>query len=253
MNKTHIYRYRVFGSIGAMAVASALAGCGVELLATTAIRGELDAQQAKSATKHIAYVKDKMGGMGVEQAIQAYRAEHGQNPPSLDALVPTYLPEMPRRPDGGAYAYDPVSGALHGGDSMAADRALMESIRQAINQYGTATGYYPPTLDDLYPQYLSQLPRTSAGELFIYNNQNGYLEHPRPQGAVRPAAPRPASGVSGSGPMGEMMTGIGIQQELGRMSTGGASAAQTRVRSGADGIADRQTSQQNQVMDQLGL
>lgn len=237
-----------------------LTGCGVELLATTAVRGELEAQNAKSAMKQLNYVKGKMGSINVEQAIQAYRADKGVNPPSLAALVPTYLAAVPKKEDGTDYNYDPLTGKLTEGPISAApamsDMQTMEKIKMAINQYGTATGYYPPTLDDLYPNYLPQPPRTAAGQQFIYNNQNGYLAHPAQQAAV-PAAPRQQrrgmGGGAGVGPMGEVMTGIGMQQQLNSMSSGGANAAQSRSRVDINQMSSGHTNTQNQVMDQLGL
>ena len=65
------------------------------------------------------------------------------------------------------------------------DQQTLYAIQQAIVQYGRATGYYPPTLDDLYPHYLPRLPRTATGEHFFYNNQNGYVAHP---GTTRPGS-----------------------------------------------------------------
>jgi hypothetical protein len=237
-----------------------LTGCGVELLATTAVRGELEAQNAKSAMKQLNYVKGKMGSINVEQAIQAYRADKGVNPPSLAALVPTYLAEVPKKEDGTDYNYDPVTGKLTEGPISSAsgmsDMQTMEKIKLAINQYGTATGYYPPTLDDLYPNYLPQPPRTAAGQQFIYNNQNGYLAHPTQQAAA-PAAPqqrqRAMGGGAGVGPMGEVMTGIGMQQQLNSMGSSGANAAQSRSRVDVNQMSSGHTNTQNQVMDQLGL
>ncbi|NLN92044.1 MAG: hypothetical protein GX130_01875 [Candidatus Hydrogenedens sp.] len=239
-----------------------LFGCGAEILTVTAIQGELAAKNAKAATGQLNYVKNKMGSVGFDQAVQAYRAEHGVNPPSLDALVPKYLAEVPRQSDGSLYGYDPATGTLSssavGAPSSGQDQQMLRAIQNAITRYGTATGYYPPTLDDLYPTYLTQLPRTSTGQQFVYNNQNGYLALPGQTAA--PAAPAPSSrgrggggGLGGAGPLGEVMTGVGIQQELGRMSTGGSSAAGSRARSGAQGFSDQHTNKQNQVMDQLGL
>ncbi len=243
-----------------LVVVLALSGCGVELLATTAVRGELEAQNAKSAMKQLNYVKGKMGSINVEQAIQAYRADKGVNPPSLAALVPTYLAEVPKKEDGTDYNYDPLTGKLTEGPISAApamsDMQMMEKIKVAINQYGTATGYYPPTLDDLYPNYLPQPPRTATGQLFVYNNQNGYLAHPMQQAAA-PAVPRQRQramgGGAGVGPMGEVMTGIGMQQQLNSMSSGGANAAQSRSRGGINNLSHGHTNTQNQVMDNLGL
>ena len=248
-------------AIGAYAmVALLLTGCGVELLATTAVRGELEAKNAKSAMKQLNYVKGKMGSINVDQAIQAYRADKGVNPHSLEALVPT-MAEVPKKPDGSAYNYDPVTGKLTDGPISAAptmsDTQMMEKIRLAINQYGTATGFYPPTLDALYPNYLPQMPRTASGQQFIYNNQNGYLASPTQQAAAS-AAPtqqrqRSATPGMGVGPMGEVMTGIGMQQQLNNMSSSGANAAQSRSRGGINDLSHSHTNTQNQVMDNLGL
>ncbi|HNZ49318.1 MAG TPA: hypothetical protein PLZ53_06760 [Candidatus Hydrogenedentes bacterium] len=236
-----------------------LSGCGAEILTVTAVQGELAAQNAKSATKQLAYVKDKMGSVSFDQAVQAYRAEHGSNPPTLDALVPGYLPQIPVQPDGSPYYYDPATGTLSAsapaGASSKQDQEMMLAIRNAITRYGTATGYYPPTLDALYPNYMTRLPRTSAGQEFVYNNQNGQISLP---GQVSPTAPartagNRSAGIGGTGPMGEVMTGIGIQQELGRMNTSGASAAGSRTRSSAQDFSNQHTNTQNRVMDQLGL
>lgn len=239
-----------------VAVTALLAGCGVELLTTTAVRGELESRQAGAAAKQLDYVRGKVGSVSFDQAVQAYRAEHGANPPSLEALVPAYLADVPRQADGSPYFYDPATGRLSAtppADVTRADREMMSAIRAAINAYGTATGYYPATLDDLYPRYLSQLPRTAAGQHFLYNNQNGQVTHPAQQAGVRPPAPAARPVGSGAGPMGEVITGIGIQQELGRMSTGGSSAAQSRARGGAEDISGEHTNRQFEVMDQLGL
>ncbi len=245
-----------------LGMAIIVSGCGVELLATTAVRGELEAKNAQSAMKQLNYVKGKVGSINVEQAIQAYRADKGVNPPTLEALVPTYLAEVPKKADGSAYGYDPTTGKLLDSPvtntSMMNDTQRMQQIQQAIVQYGTATGYYPPTLDDLYPNYLPQLPRTASGQQFVYNNQNGYLAMPAAQAvAAAPAAPqqrqRSMGGGAGAGPMGEMMTGIGMQQELNRMGSSGANAAQSRSRGDVNQISSGHTNQQNQVMDNLGL
>ena len=157
------------------------------------------------------------------------------------------------------YGYDPSTGQLTEGTPVsngpsAADTQLMRDIQQAIQRYGMTTGYYPPTLDALCPTYLPKPPRTEAGELFIYNNQNGYLAHPRQnqQRPVRTAAPR-SMPVGGAGPMGEVMTGIGIQNELNGMSNAGVSGVGSRMRSSARGAGGDHNDRQNQAMDDLGL
>ena len=112
-------------------------------------------------------------------AVEDYHLEKDAYPRTLTALVPDYFDEIPEC-NGEPPGYNPVTGEIFPSDDGPSpeDYLLMEDIREAITQYGTATGYYPPTLDDLYPNYLSSLPRTSTRRDFTYNNQNGELGHP---------------------------------------------------------------------------
>ena len=132
--------------------------------------------------------------------------------------------------------------------------ALMEQIRNAMHRHGTATGYYPVSLDALVPRYLDSPPRTSAGEEFIYNNQNGELRHPRENMRIS-AQPQRRGGmaVGGAGPMGEAMTGIGVMNELNRMNQSGTSSAGSRARGSAHDISNAQNDRTSQAMDELGL
>lgn len=254
----------------ALSFCLALSGCGVELLTTTAIQGELQTQQMQAMKRQVQSASDTSGRVTLERAIQTYRAEKGANPPSLASLVPDYVPAVPKRGDGAEYGYDPARGVLLDGPAASAaapaaapggmtpaDQQMMAAIRDAITRYGTATGYYPDTLDALYPSYLSKPPRTSTGESFLYNNQNGSVAHPRGGAAApvlpAPAAPRAPSGVGGAGPMGEVMTGIGMQQQLNSMGSGGASAAQGHATRSLGGVSSGHTDAQNRAMDQLGL
>lgn len=246
----------------------ALSGCGVELLTTTAIQGELQTQQMQAMKRQVQSASDTSGRATLERAIQTYRAEKGANPPSLASLVPDYVPAVPKRGDGTEYGYDPARGVLLDGPAAPAaaaapggatpeDQQTMAAIRDAITRYGTATGYYPATLDALYPSYLAKPPRTSTGESFLYNNQNGSVTHPRGGGGVpvlpAPAAPRVPSGVGGAGPMGEVMTGIGMQQQLNSMGSSGASAAQGHATRSLGNTSSGHSDAQNRAMDQLGL
>jgi hypothetical protein len=230
----------------------ALAGCGAELLTTTAVTGGLQARQAGAALGHLERAKEASAQTALSQALQTYTAEKGAPPPSLEALVPEYLPSLPVQPDGAPWVYNPATGRVyeHAGPQPE-DRQTIERIQAAIYQYGTATGYYPPTLDHLAPAYLPAPPRTAAGEQFLYNNQDGDVRHPR-QGMAAPNRPARAP-VGGGGPLGETMTGIGIQQDLGNMNQSGANAAGNRARSGARAVGGDHNARQNQVMDGLGL
>jgi hypothetical protein len=98
--------------LAALLIAGAvLPGCILELLTTTAIQGELQAQNAASATKQLEHTRRMADEMKVKQAIDVYRAENAAYPPSLEALVPEYLDAVPVDPIGKPlFAYDPSTG-----------------------------------------------------------------------------------------------------------------------------------------------
>jgi uncharacterized protein YceK len=239
-----------------LAAALAISGCMAEVLTTTAVQGQLQAQSAGAAMRTLEYARESAGQTNLQSAINAYYADKGYYPPSLDALVPQYLASVPTQPNGTPYGYDAASGRISevpAGGIAPQDYQTMDQIRAAINRFGTTTGYYPNTLDDLYPNYLATPPRTAAGEAFLYNNQNGEVTHPRAgQAPATNTAPRNAP-TGGGSPMMETMTGIGIQNQLGNMSSGGANAAGTRSRGSVRGIASGHDAQQQQVMNNLGL
>ena len=236
-------------------VSAALAGCGVELLTTTAVQSELQAEQAKALRGQAGKAAETSGRIQLERAIQTYRAENGANPPSLEALTPQYLPQVPTHADGTPYAYDPATGEV-GGAANAAQRPTpqdyraMKRLRQAINQYGRATGYYPGSLEALVPQYLKQIPRTSGGEPFLYNKQTGVVRHPQ-AGAAQNRGGQPAPG--GGTPMSEAVTGMGVRQELNRMNQSGGNAAGSRMRRNVRQQSGGRNQQINETMDGLDL
>lgn len=232
-------------------------GCLLELMSATAIQGTLQAEQATALNRQLNNAKDVKSEIEVNHALQAYNAEFGYYPASLNDLVPSYFTSVPTKPDGSPYGYDPATGTLYDAPLQTApqgesDEQKMQTIRSAINEYGTATGYYPGDLYQLVPNYLDALPSTAAGLDFLYDANTGAVTHPNP-GAVSQAAARPARrGVGGGGsPMVEAMTGIGIQQELGNMNSAGTSAAGARARGGLNESLQRQNQLQQQVLDQL--
>ncbi|HQE76500.1 MAG TPA: hypothetical protein PLK00_08750, partial [Candidatus Hydrogenedentes bacterium] len=87
-------------------------GCGLELLAGTAIQGTLQKEALSGAKQTLDYTKDSSARMTLEQAINAYAAENGTYPASLEALVPEWLPSIPVQADGTAFGYDTATGAL---------------------------------------------------------------------------------------------------------------------------------------------
>jgi len=271
----------------ALAVAASLpillSGCLVDMLATTAIEGTLQAKQMQTASKALDYAKNTNAEIGANQAIQAFAAENGRYPASLQELVPEWMPSVPTKPDGSPFGYDPTTGKLLDAPPAAApaprpssvtNEQKMKDIGAAITKYGMATGYYPQTLDALVPTYLPVMPLTASGARFIYDPQTGKLydptgtsadtpaptggggsfAQPAPQQSATPQQPgRPVGVGGGSGMLGETMTGIGISNQLDNMSTAGSSAAGSAARAGARGVGAAHDAQQQQAMDDLGL
>lgn len=245
-------------------LAAALGGCGVELLATTAIQSELQAQNVQAINRQVSHAADSSARINIQQAIDTFHAENGRLPASLDELVPRYLINgVPVKPDGSSYGYDAATGKVLDSPApsvvvprgpTANDSQKQRQIQNAINQYGMNVGYYPPSLSALVPAYLQSVPKTDSGEDFYYNCADGTLAHPAQRNSLTAAPNRPAGvGVGGAGPMGEVMTGIGMQNQLNSMSNAGASSAGTRMRGSVGGTAGTHNQQQEQVMNNLGL
>lgn len=244
------------------------AGCGIELLGTTAIQGELNRQQMDTMQRALGHARETTADLQVQQAISAYRAEYGVYPSSLEVLVPEYLAEVPRSADGQPYGYDAATGKVFVGAAAAAavaptaapggetDFSKKQRIDAAVMRYTSDKNAYPTSLWALVPEYLPEYPQTSAGGDFPYDPQTGAVYLPQtsaPTSAVaapQPARPRPAP--VGGGPMGEVMTGISIQNELGGMSSAGSSAARSRMRGGAEAATQRHGAQQEAALNELG-
>ncbi|NUM52832.1 MAG: hypothetical protein HUU46_04230 [Candidatus Hydrogenedentes bacterium] len=261
-----------------------LTGCLADVMVSTAIQGELQAKQLQTATRALNTAKETRSDIEINSALQTFAAEHGRNPSSLEELVPEYLPAVPTHPDGSPYGYDPATGKVLDAPLVAApaprtssltNDQKMAEITAAINKYGMATGYYPPSLDALVPSYLPTMPLTASGSRFIYDPQTGKLYDPTGTMADKPAPaggggalaqtppqqqagfqqPRRApSGVGGGSPvLGETLTGIGISNQLDNMSSAGTSAAGSSARANARGIGAGHDAKQQQAMDELGL
>ncbi|MGC8737971.1 MAG: hypothetical protein ACP5UA_04895 [Candidatus Hydrogenedens sp.] len=230
-----------------------LSSCGVELLTTTAIQGELQAQQLKSMQRQVQGIADQTGKINLERAIQTFRAENGRYPTSLNELVPQYLPSLPSPSGNSAYSFDPITGQIITVPSSipSEDIRKMEQVKYAIAQYAQATGYYPATLDSLYPSYLSFLPRTNDGQFFVYNAQTGSVSHPLLAGAQTSQTTTPGA-PAGSYPMNSVTGGMVVQQQLNGM-TNSSGAVGSYSRQSVQHIQNDYSNKQNKVMDDLGL
>lgn len=229
-----------------------LSGCLADVLMTTAVTGELQAKQLAAGKKQIEQAKEMTAETQITQAIRLYQAEKGKLPPSLESLVPEFLPSVPTRPDGQPYGYEPSTGQLlehpSAGQLNAEDWAALDKARAAVQQYGADTTWYPSTLADLVPKYLPALPTTHDGRAFVYDNQTGQVYPPEQATAV----PRQASPTY-TAPTAEMATGMGVQQQLNSMGQSGVNAAGTRSRQNIDNISTSYGNKQMQAADQLGL
>lgn len=155
-------------------------GCFVDLLMTSAITSDMAANNTVETMETMGEAQKDLDIALLRNAIQAYQAENGAYPRDLQQLVPNHLAAVPLLPDGRPYGYNPVTGQVfENADGPApADYLLMESINAAIYNYGTRTGFYPASLDELYPSFLPTPPRTASGLQFLYDNQTGRVTHP---------------------------------------------------------------------------
>lgn len=259
-----------------LVMAGVLTGCGVELLTTTAIQGKLQAEQMKAVQGQVGRATETMGQTNIQRAIDTYQAEKGAYPPSLDALVPGWLPTLPKHADGSDYGYDPATGRLldqpaatsqpmsSAQPPTTADMERLQQIQSAIARYAQEKRAYPPSLQALVPGYLVFLPKTEAGQDFTYSAQSGMAVHPSqqmaataspqaPAGAATRPAGRPTAGLGGAGPMGEVMTGIGMQNQLNSMSNAGTSAAGGYARRGVQNATQQQNQNQEKALKDLGM
>jgi hypothetical protein len=240
-----------------------MSGCFVDLLGATAITSTLQKNQLETGQRVIERTTDRTARINLEQAIATFQADKGHFPATLNDLAPGYIREIPMQASGKPFGYDPATGRLFDSPGEAvnaagptpSDMQKIQQINQAINAYGHATGWYPPTLEALVPQYMASVPYTDSGHPFLYNNQNGDVRHPnahqQPYHGGGYNAPR---GGSAAGPMGEALTGIQMQQQLQNMNQSGAAAAGSRARENINQQREQQNErQQNQLLHDLGV
>ncbi len=184
-----------------LGMAFLFSGCLVEMLMTTAVTADMAAQNAGEVQGTFSDAQVDIDMVRLQEAVDLYAAEKEAFPADLSALVPAYIDAVPLRPDNKPYGYNPIEGEVYKtSDGPApADYFTIQKIEMAINAFGTNTGYYPPTLDALYPTYIPTLPRTASGKPFNYNNQDGRVTHPdegKQHGPAETTADSSATAVS---------------------------------------------------------
>lgn len=245
--------------------ASGLSGCMVEVLTTTAIQGELAAQDARAAARALDYAKDSTARVSLRHALDAYQATNGVFPPTLDALAPSWIDSVPTQSDGSPFNYDSALGTFWGGPSTVGPAAAtgptdydlqkITYLNQVVGRYGAATGFYPPSLQTLVDTgYMSKIPKTQSGEEFVYYSQNGAIFHPAElNGATnQQSVPNRGLGVGGGEPLGETTAAIGIQNQLGNIGSG-ASQTGSIVRQNTRDQTGNYSDKQLKTLDDLDL
>lgn len=86
------------------------------------------------------------------------------------------------------------------------DNAKAKQIQTAVDKYADETGYYPNALQDLAPKHLASIPKSDSGKNFLYNPSSGLVS--------APVTRAKRQGTPSGGAMGEVMTGMGIADEL---------------------------------------
>jgi hypothetical protein len=232
----------------------------------------MQAENAKQATQALHHVRGTTGRATAQRAIDAYHAEKGVYPPSIDTLVAEgYLAAPPALADGTPLGYDPDTGQLlepgatprpsttqpappAGPGAGADDQQKLAAVQQALREYRLDNGAYPSSLYALVPTYLEMLPTPAGGHDFAYDPATGSVSLPGTAPSARQAQPRQRQGYgTGTTPMVENMTGLGAQQELNRMGHGGTNQAGARSRQRGQSIPDQHTQRQMETMDELGL
>lgn len=211
MKRMIAIRNGILGSV----LAVLLSGCLVEMLMSSAVTADMAAQNAGEMTGAMSSAQVDTDMVRLQEAVDAYAAEKGAFPSDLSALVPAHIEAVPLRPDGKPYGYNPLEGEVYksGEGPAPADYVLMEKIDAAIVSFGTATGYYPPTLDALYPTYLPLPPRTASGKPFGYDNKNGEVTHPDEGKQYGPAEPVVDGGATAPAQPVKPVNAIGALQQ----------------------------------------
>lgn len=102
------------------------------------------------------------------------------------------------------------------GQHAAQDKQNMERISNAINNYATINQQYPASLQQLVPEYLAEVPLTSANLQFQYDPSTGQLTNPSlasADGAEQAGGSR-SGGGGGISPATDAMTGLSVSEEL---------------------------------------
>ncbi len=219
--------------------AAVLVGCGLsETVVVTGIAGQNAKNQVEALNNVKFHANREIAENNVRRAITLFEASTGSLPYSLDELLEKgYLDIMPALPEGYEFDYDPFAGTI--------------TTKRVQRQPQIRTPQLPPKQDSWD---VSEYMRT-------YNQQNQapvYSAPSQPSRGVPQQQGRSArrgtrgGGAAGVGPMGEMMTGIGIQSELNSMSGAGTSSAGSYSRRSLNRNTQQYQRRQEQALRNIG-
>jgi len=111
----------------------------------------------------------------------------------------------------------PIVGAkLRGsGYDPAADTQKMDILNRAIANYARTNNQYPPSLHNLVPNFVAEVPLNSLRQQFQYDPRTGTVVNPASPAATpeETAGQRPGRG-GGISPATDAMTGLSVSEEL---------------------------------------
>lgn len=141
-----------------------LVGCGAELLTTTVITTQLQAQSASTAANALNQAKEQTALISVQQGIKTFQAYEGRNPQSLEELQQKgYLASLPQTSPGKALYYDPSTGSVWIGQvTPVQGQAAPQQVQR--QQQGGGMVYMSPTGQMIQgPQYGGGTPSYPQG------------------------------------------------------------------------------------------
>ena len=218
---------------------AAMGGCGLsETVVVTGIVGQNAKNQLEALNNVKFHANREIAENNVRRAITLFEASTGSLPYSLDELVEKgYLDIMPALPEGYEFDYDPFTGTI--------------KTRPAQRQPQITTPQLPPKQDSWdSSEYVPTYERRPQTPVYPAPPQPG-RRTTQQQG--RPAGRRTTGGGgAGAGPMGEMMTGVGIQKQLNSMSGAGTSSAGSYSRRTLNRSTQQHQQRQAQALRNLG-
>jgi len=239
--------YRIsFYSIVLLASAAVLVGCGLsETVVTTGIVGQNAKNQVEALNNIKFRANPEIAENNVRRAVSLFEAGTGLLPHSLDELVEKgYLDVMPALPEGYEFDYNPFTGTV--------------KTRRALSRPQISVPQLPPEQDSWdAAEYIRKYEQQSQTSPYVAPSQSDRQPSSARWRAMQRQTRRASGrarggGGAGVGPMGEVMGGIAIQNELNSMSGSGTSSAGTYSRRILNRNMQQHQRRQQQAFRDLG-